>query len=123
MAIPMNQLLNVIMTLEFLIKRSFPEGLSYNEAAQLCLRLYSVADCVPEALQSECNKNDLAVLFSGLSESGFLNSDNLEAVLYGANFHDVNDKGHWIEVIASIFKKGDTVDHQMGDVLASRLTR
>ena len=111
------------MNFESLIKKAFPKGLSYNETAQLCLRLYCDAGSVPEPLKAQCNKNDLALMFASLADSDFINTEHIEAVLYGANFHDVVDKGHWIEVIASIFKKGDTVDQELGEVLASRLTR
>ena len=111
------------MKLEQLIRSSFPEGLSYDEAAQLCLRLYCTVDGIPELLHPECTKNDLAKIFAGLSKSGFLNTEPDTAPIYGANFHDVIDKGHWIEIIASIFKGKDAVDIQQGEMLASRLTR
>lgn len=43
--------------------------------------------------------------------SGSITDDaRLLASKYGANFRAVNEKGHWIEVIASIFKKGNTMD-------------
>jgi len=111
------------MQLQQLLVESFPDGLPYNEMAQLCLWLYS-ADCgFPEELAKQCNKRNLPVVFAQLASSGFLLGEADTAVLYGANFHDVIDKGHWVEVIASIFKIGKTVDMKMGPELAARLTR
>jgi len=111
------------MNLETYISGAFPQGLSYNEAAQLCLRLYRRVDGIPEELQKECSKDGLADVFSRLEARGFLNTEPLTAGYYGANFHNVKEKGHWIEVIASIFKKSDTVDFELGESLVDRLTR
>ncbi len=110
------------MDLLHYIKDAFPEGLTYDEAAQLCLRLYSVADGLPEPLIAQCNKNNLGEVFAALAASGFINGNTIHSVLYGANFHEVFEKGHWVEVIASIFKKGNTVDIEKGDKLFKSLT-
>jgi hypothetical protein len=112
------------MNLETYIKEVFPDGLSYNETAQLCLLFYSVEiESLPEVCKAECNKDTLSNIFASLAQQGFLNTDAIEAPLYGANFHEVTDKGHWIEVIASIFKKGNTVNNELGIKLKSSLTR
>lgn len=99
------------MELKQYLSNVFPDGLAYNDAAQLCLQLYCSLDGVPERFHTQCNKDSLAEVFARLAGSGFI-TDNPEvrAPLYGASFHAINEKGHWIEVIASIFKKGDTVD-------------
>jgi hypothetical protein len=110
------------MELQEYIASAFPEGLRYNEAAQLCLRLYCRVDGIPEHFHSQCNKDNLAEVFARLSGLGFITDDpRLLASLYGASFHSVNEKGHWVEVIASIFKKGDTVDALVGESLAQTL--
>jgi len=111
------------MNLEHLIRSSFTDGLSYNEAAQLCLRLYRTVDGIPESVHQECTRENLTLLFAALSSTGLLNTRVDAAALYGANFHEVCDKWHWIEVLASIFKMDGTVDEEAGEVLASRLTR
>jgi hypothetical protein len=111
------------MELQDYIVTVFPEGLSYHQAAQLCLHLYCTVDLIPSALHTQCNKDNLALVFSRLVGSGFVANDaQLLAARYGANFHAINEKGHWVEVIASIFKKGDTVDTSMRELLAKRLT-
>jgi hypothetical protein len=111
------------MGIETYIREGFPEGLRYNEAAQLCLRLYCALDGVPEELHSQCSKDGLAEAFARLAASGFLTDEPIFAALYGANFHRVEEKGHWIEIIASLFKKGNTRDMELGEALVSRLTR
>ena len=41
---------------------------------------------------------------------------------YGARLHEVTDRGHWVEVVASIYKKGgDVVDITRGEALALRV--
>ncbi len=103
------------------IREGFPEGLPYNEAAQLCLRLYCNVEGIPEELHKECSRDGLAEAFARLAANGFLTDKPLSAVFYGANFHRVEEKGHWIEVIASLFKKGDTRDIELGAIIAHRL--
>ena len=46
---------------------------------------------------------------------------HLTAAIYGANFHDTKDKGHWIEVMASIFKMQGTADAERGKTLVKIL--
>jgi hypothetical protein len=111
------------MDIETYIRDGFPEGLLYNEAAQLCLRLYCQVDGIPEELHKECSKDGLAEAFASLAAGGFLRDQPLSAALYGANFHRVGEKGHWIEIIASLLKKGNTRDMELGEAIASRLTR
>jgi hypothetical protein len=109
------------MELQDYISRAFPEGLSYNDAAQLCLRLYCTLDGVPTELHTQCNKETLSEVFARLASAGFVKGGTTLATLYGASFHSVTDKGHWVEVIASIFKKGDTVDASVASTLAQTL--
>jgi hypothetical protein len=104
------------------IKEAFVDGLTYDEAAQLCLRLYCNVEGLPETLKEQCNKNNLAEVFAALSASGFIKGSTVGAVLYGANFHEVFEKGHWVEVIASIFKKGNTANMELREEVFQRLT-
>ena len=110
------------MDLHRYIQNGIPEGLRYNEAAQLCLRLYCTLDGLPEELHAECTKDGLADVFSKLAGEGFLNDAPLISSIYGANFHHVCEKGHWVEVIASIFKKENIRDLNLGETIADRLT-
>ena len=112
---------NQTMDLEAYIEEAFPQGLPYNDAAQLCLRLYCSVDGLPNQLHAQCSKDGLADVFASFARRGLVTTAPQMAAIYGANFHDVRDKGHWIEIIASIFKKGDTVDPSVGKALSDRL--
>ncbi len=105
------------MNLESYIKSLFPDGLNYKDSAQLCIRLYSCVDDIPSEIHEECNKNDLTKLFAKLSTDGYITGDNSSSVLYGASFHDVGTIGHWVEVIASIYKKELLVDGKFREKL------
>lgn len=86
-----------------------PNGLVYDDAAQLCLRLHCVSYPGLPNFREPLTKEYLSVTFAALSRKGWVLGPYLTAALYGANFHAVTDKGHWIEVIASIFKRGKDV--------------
>jgi hypothetical protein len=109
------------MNLENYIATAFPDGLTYTEAAQLCLRLYCTVDGIPQVFHSECSKDGLAETFARLCQRGFLTTEPLTATMYGARFHAVTEKGHWIEVIASLLKIGNTRDPELGELVAHRL--
>jgi hypothetical protein len=97
-----------------------PGGLGYWDATQLCLRLYCTANGVPDFLCPTLTLEGLAEAFSELARKGWVHDvESPLQALYGAQFHGVNDKGHWIEVITSIFKKGaGVIDHAKGEELA-----
>jgi hypothetical protein len=110
------------MKIQQYIERIFADGLSYEEAAQLCLRLYITVDGIPDVFHEQCSKDGLAEAFAGLAAKGLVKGGASLATIYGANFHAIHEKGHWIEVIASIFKEGGLVDMDVGDRLVKRLT-
>ena len=110
------------MNIQALLSDSFKKGLSYNQTAQLCLRLYCSLDGVPECVHEQCTKENLAMIFSELAKSNFIVGDTSKSILYGANHHLITDKGHWIEVIASIFKVDNIVNDSVGNELISYIT-
>lgn len=112
----------VSMNIQALLSDSFKKGLSYNRTAQLCLRLSCSLDGVPECVHEQCTKENLAITFSELAKSNFIVGDTSKSILYGANHHLITDKGHWIEVIASIFKVGNIVNDSVGNELISYIT-
>ena len=99
-----------------------PEGISYPDAVQLCLRLYCTVDGVPDQLLP-LSKETLGDAFARLANAGWVQEDKTgHSVLYGARLHQVTDRGHWIEVIAAIFKQGpDVVDMERGEALARQV--
>jgi len=111
------------MNLEQFIESAFEEGLPYNEAAQLCIRIFCSAEGIPSRLHEQCNKDAIASAFASLAAKGFVKGATSESAVYGANFHNVTDKGHWVEVMASVLKKSNVVNESLSEQLAQRLTR
>jgi hypothetical protein len=95
---------------------------SYADAAQLCLRLYCVVDGVPKNLLP-LSKEILGDAFAELASAGWVRDvKSYSAVRFGANNHQITDRGHWIEVMAAIFKTGpDVVDMVRGEELARQV--
>jgi hypothetical protein len=94
--------------------------MSYRDAAQLCMHLFITVDGVPKSLLP-LTKIKLADAFAELTSAGWVKRDELDiyAGLFGASFHEVTDRGHWVEIIASMFKIGPrVVDRHRGIQLA-----
>src|SRR6476660_2528428 len=103
------------------LKVRVPEGMSYPGAAQLCLRLYCTVDGVPEKL-CPLDKEMLGEAFAKLAKVGWVRQEETwHASFYGAILHEVTDKGHWIEVMASTFKKRDVVNFERAESLARQV--
>ncbi len=89
------------------LRTTFQDGITYRDAANLCLALYCVnlipAGKVNESLTMEV----IAQSFADLAKQGLITDHvRYESVSFGAEYHSIEDKGHWIEVQASIIKKG-----------------
>jgi len=112
-----------MQTLTSFLRQQLPGGLIYDDAAQLCLRLHCVTDGVPLALRPQTALPGLADVFAELARVGWIREqDSPMRTFYGARLHEVKDRGHWVEIIASIYKKGaDAVDISRGEELALRV--
>lgn len=119
---PEKSLPNRSMSLEHTIAEAFPSGITYDDAAQLCLRLFCTADGIPSFLHQQCTKDSLATVFANLAAAGTVVGDPVTAALYGANFHNVTEKGHWVEITASLFKKEGTRNSGRGEELVKVLS-
>jgi len=101
-----------------LLQKRRPDGLAYIQAAQLCQRLFiSIVgvpdDCVPQS------GAELADAFAELSRSGWVrHQDDCYRALYGAHFHEVTDRGHWLEVMACIVKNPERIDRSRWESVA-----
>jgi hypothetical protein len=61
------------------------------------------------------SKDALASEFAEIYTRGLIRDySDIYSVYFGAHFHSPADKGHWLEVVASIYKKGMTVDEEAG---------
>ena len=110
------------MSLEVYISESFENGLQYNDAAQLCLRLFCTVDNVPAKFHAECSKANLSIIFANLSVNGVVLENNSDAAAYQAESYGITETQHWLAVIDSIFKVGDTVDSDIGNRLICHIT-
>jgi len=98
-------------TLKECLEAIFPSGLQYLDAAELCLGFYCF-DSKAFNIETEeiLDKDHIADCFAQLAQEGkVLNFHPALSVRFGAQYHDSRDKGHWIEVIASIGKLGNKV--------------
>jgi hypothetical protein len=104
------------------LAKQLPEGMPYNDAAQLCRRLYCTVDGVPDEFLP-LSRQKLADIFAELAAIGWIRDlDSPLRSFYGAEFHEVTDRGHWNEVMASISKKGSDIhDLERGAKLACRV--
>lgn len=107
---------------EYMLDR-LPAELSYDDLAQLCISLHVSADGIPAELQPLLQKEAQAQAFADFVTARYDESCGKGlAARYGANHHDARDKGHWIEVIASLYKIGNTLDHGRAQEIRSKLT-
>src|SRR5262252_675507 len=102
----------------YLIHR-MPTGMLYRDAAQLCIRLYITVEGVPKTLLP-LTKPKLGDAFAELAAAGWVREEGVPyAFLYGAQHHEMTDRGHWVEVVASVLKKGpDAFDCERAEELA-----
>ena len=94
--------------------QQLPEGMSYRDAAQLCLRLYCTADGVPQIYHTQLTRFGLADTFAELATAGWVHADDDRL--------PISDRNHWVELISSIFTKGpDVADMPRWKELACRM--
>ena len=107
---------------KYLLDR-LPEGIAYDDLVQLCLGLHSYIDGIPADLQPLLNKEGQAKAFAAFVRTRFdENYGATDSAKYGANHHRPIDKGHWIEVMASIYKAGTSFDSEREREIRQRLT-
>lgn len=88
------------------------QGVSYEDAAELCKAIYCRSDILPAIVeQSDLSMESIASAFSEICKRGLINGYSPQkAIASGANYHAVTEKGHWIEVQSSILKLAATYD-------------
>lgn len=92
--------------IDLLLNHFKDDGVRYEDAVELCLAIYSCSDILPTSMEPKnlC-MNDIAEAFANIARRNLIkNYSSYKATLYGANYHAIEDKGHWIEIQASIFK-------------------
>jgi len=100
------------MRLVDFLSEYFRDGIQYEDAVQLCLAIYSSSDILPLLVQQDdLSMDKIAEAFANIAKLGLIkNYIPYKATFYGATYHAIEDKGHWIETQASIFKLNTTQD-------------
>ena len=100
-----------------------PADIPYDNLAQLCLGLHAYTTGMPDDLLPLLNKDDQARAFAEFVRLRFDNEySSGRSALYGANHHKPTEKGHWIEVIASAYKIGNTLDVEREKAIRAKCT-
>ncbi len=100
-----------------------PKDVSYDDLAQLCMGLHVYVDGIPSEMQGLLNKDDEAMAFAEFVRQRFDDSYGYAAsARYGANLNRPTEKGHWLEVIASIYKDGAIFDRQREKSIREKFT-
>ncbi len=93
------------------LNESLPSDIDYRELSNLCITLFCTVEILPEKFQSlALNKENLATVFSKIAKEKGITTYPPIASLYGASFRNSYDKGHWLEVQASVLKLGNKPD-------------
>jgi hypothetical protein len=90
------------------LRTTFRDGITYRDAAHLCLAMYCVDNTLPTGVvDDKLSMEVIAEAFADLAQHGLIKEFvSYESVPFGANYHSIDDKGHWVEVQASVLKKG-----------------
>jgi len=87
------------------LNKSLPDNVNYMNLSNLCLTIFFTVDILPEEFQSlELDKEALSIIFSEICKKRNVATHPNNASLFGASFHSSHDKGHWLEVLASVLK-------------------
>lgn len=95
------------------------QGIPYEDATDLCKAIYCRSDILPAVVeQSDLSMEPIASAFSALCKRGLISGYSPQkAIVSGANYHEITEKGHWIEVQASILKLAATYNTERIDQL------
>lgn len=107
------------MHLADFLREKFRDGIQHEDAAQLCMSIYCINNILPDGvIDEELTMDRIAEAFAELAKRGLIkNYASYKSVSYGANYHSIDDKGHWIEVQASILKLKTAYDAERCRVL------
>jgi hypothetical protein len=71
-----------------------PAGVPFEDAVQICMRLYSTVDGLPRSLHRWTTRDHLADVFASLGASGWIRNPALNA--------DVSSRTFWATVVSSV---------------------
>ena len=71
-----------------------PAGVPFEDAVQICMRLYSTVDGLPHSLHGLTSRDHLTDVFASLGASGWIRDPGLNA--------DVSSRAFWATVVSSV---------------------
>lgn len=87
------------------LNKSLPDSVNYMNLSNLCIAMFFTVDIVPRDFKSlEFSKENISIIFSEICKKRSIPTYPNNASFYGASFHSSHDKGHWLEVLASVLK-------------------
>ncbi len=90
-----------------------PEGLSLEDAVQLCMHVYRTGDGIPAGLRPLASSQPLAKTFAALAEAGWVRRPHPDV--------DVSAVEFWTTVVASATKQSPwRYDREEGKMIAAR---
>jgi hypothetical protein len=95
------------------LRTRWPEGLSLDEAVQLCMHIYCTGDGIPMGLRPLSSRDRLAETFAALAASGWIRRPQPDV--------DVSTVGFWTTVVSSATKQTPwRYDADEGKMIAAR---
>lgn len=94
------------------LREQCQSGIQYEDAVELCLAIYSSSDILPDVVQKDdLSMDTIAEAFAASARLGLIKDyASYKAIPYGANYHLLAEKGHWIEIQASLLKSKTSYD-------------
>ena len=87
------------------LNESISNDATYRDLSNLCLTLFCTCSILPKRFETAIiNKEKLGIIFSKIAQERNIISYPPTASFYGASFHNTHSEGHWLEVMASVFK-------------------
>ena len=106
------------------LEANVPKDVKYFDLAQLCIGLHIYTDGLPSTLAVGFDKETEAEAFACFVKNNFPKDFGKEFwTHFGAGFHSVYDKGHWLEVIASMYKQNDVFDQDLEKKIRNKMIR
>jgi len=95
------------------LKTRWPEGLSLDDAVQLCMHIYRTGEGIPAGLRPLASSEPLAKTFAALADCGWIRRPQPDVDISAVDF--------WTTVVASATKQAPwRYDKEEGRMIAAR---
>jgi hypothetical protein len=98
------------------LQGNYREGFSYDDAEQLCLRMYYRFDGIPLALRHQLSRLTLAATFAELVRRGWIRMSG------GATGQAAMSREHWLNLLTPNYRSGQpSINAALGEAAFQRL--